>query len=84
MESERGIEGMGSWSRKQKGPPEAGGPFLTVNSLALTYFRSIYLELSSAQLRFTVLFGMGRRGSKALWAPDITCLLPRITAEKPN
>ena len=60
-------------SRKQKGPPEAGGPFLTVNSLALTYFRSIYLELSSAQLRFTVLFGMGRRGSKALWAPDVTC-----------
>ncbi len=28
--------------------------------------------LSSAQLRFTVLFGMGRGGSKALWPPSVT------------
>ncbi len=27
--------------------------------------------LSSAQLRFTVLFEMGRGGSKALWPPSI-------------
>src|SRR6266404_960939 len=26
--------------------------------------------LSSAQTRFTVLFGMGRRGSRLLWPPD--------------
>ena len=42
-------------------------------SLALTYFRAVYLALSSALPRFTVLFGMGRRGSRALWAPDIAC-----------
>ena len=42
-------------------------------SLALTYFRAVYLALSSARPRFTVLFGMGRRGSKALWVPDIAC-----------
>ena len=29
--------------------------------------------LSSAQLRFTVLFGMGRGGSGALWPPSVTC-----------
>ena len=44
-------------------------------SLALTYFRAVYLALSSALPRFTVLFGMGRRGSRALWAPDIACRL---------
>ena len=30
--------------------------------------------LSSARLRFTVLFEMGRGGSKVLWPPSITCL----------
>ncbi len=29
--------------------------------------------LSSARLRFTVLFEMGRGGSKVLWPPSITC-----------
>ena len=48
-------------------------------SLALTYFRAVYLALSSALLRFTVLFGMGRRGSRALWAPDIACCLVVLT-----
>ena len=28
--------------------------------------------LSSARLRFTVLFGMGRGGSKELWPPSVT------------
>ncbi len=28
--------------------------------------------LSSAYLRFTVLFGMGRGGSKGLWPPSVT------------
>lgn len=35
----------------------------------LSHAKSI---LSSARVRFTVLFGMGRRGSKPLWPPDIT------------
>ena len=48
------------------------GPF-RFGSLALTYFRAVYLALSSALPRFTVLFGMGRSGSRALWAPDIAC-----------
>jgi hypothetical protein len=38
--------------------------------LAVTYFRIRNCTLSSAQTRFTVLFGMGRRGSKLLWPPD--------------
>ncbi len=29
--------------------------------------------LSSALRRFTVLFGMGRRGTTSLWPPDINC-----------
>lgn len=32
-------------------------------------------SLSSAQRRFTVLFGMGRGGSTALWSSSITCRL---------
>ena len=40
----------------------------------MTYFRAVYPALSSAQLRFTVLFGMGRRGSTALCSSGI--LLP--------
>lgn len=51
--------------RKQRGVflGEPGGDLLSqeVNSL------------SSAQLRFTVLFEMGRGGSEALWPPSITC-----------
>jgi hypothetical protein len=31
--------------------------------------------LSSAYLRFTVLFGMGRGGSKGLWPPSVTVSL---------
>ena len=29
--------------------------------------------LSSARLRFTVLFEMGRGGSEVLWPPSVTC-----------
>ena len=32
-------------------------------------------SLSSARLRFTVLFEMGRGGSEVLWPPSITCCL---------
>ena len=58
--------------RKRKKPSNRKASFF-VGSLALTYFRAVYLALSSALPRFTVLFGMGRRGSRALWAPDIAC-----------
>ena len=30
--------------------------------------------LSSARLRFTVLFEMGRGGSEVLWPPSVTCI----------
>ena len=39
--------------------------------LAMTYFRTGKTALSSAQRRFTVLFGMGRGGANALWSPRI-------------
>ncbi len=42
---------------------EPGGDLLSHTSCAL----------SSARLRFTVLFEMGRGGSKVLWPPSITC-----------
>ena len=37
----------------------------------MTYFHAVYPALSSARLRFTVLFGMGRRGATALWSSGI-------------
>ena len=37
----------------------------------MTYFRTGKTALSSAQRRFTVLFGMGRGGANALWSPSI-------------
>ena len=43
-----------------------------VGSLTMTYFRAVYPALSSALRRFTVLFGMGRRGSNALWSSEKT------------
>ena len=38
----------------------------------MTYFRAVYPALSSALRRFTVLFGMGRRGANALWSSEKT------------
>src|SRR5687767_5012885 len=43
--------------------------FLSACGLAVTYFRVRNCTLSSAQTRFTVLFGMGRRGARLLWPP---------------
>lgn len=40
-------------------------------SLAMTYFHWKYNQLSSAQRRFTVLFGMGRSGTATLWSPGL-------------
>ena len=39
--------------------------------LAVSYFHMANATLSSALRRFTVLFGMGRRGTTSLWPPDI-------------
>ena len=61
-----------SFPDEAKSPGTRPGLFM-LGSLALTYFRAVYPALSSAQLRFTVLFGMGRSGSRALWVPDLTC-----------
>ena len=42
----------------------------------MSYFRTVYLALSSALRRFTVLFGMGRRGTTSLLPPGKTgCLV---------
>ena len=41
--------------------------------LAVSYFHMANATLSSALRRFTVLFGMGRRGTTSLWPPDINC-----------
>ena len=38
-----------------------------MRSLTVTYFHRKYNRLSSAQKRFTVLFGMGRSGTTLLW-----------------
>src|SRR5260221_14790580 len=76
-----GARSAGLCLQKQKTPRLfRGRGFLLKGSLALTYFRAVYLALSSALPRFTVLFGMGRRGSRALWAPDIACRLAVFTA----
>ena len=39
--------------------------------LAVSYFHMANATLSSALRCFTVLFGMGRRGTTSLWPPDI-------------
>ena len=44
--------------------------------LTMTYFHERDCSLSSARPRFTVLFGMGRGGSRALCSSDIDRALP--------
>ena len=48
-----------------------GRAFLLHRVLTMTYFHAVYPALSSARLRFTVLFGMGRRGPTALCSSGI-------------
>jgi hypothetical protein len=57
------------YCRKRKTPAlsRAQG-FRLVYGVAVTYFR-VPCTLSSAQTRFTVLFGIGRRGSTLPWTP---------------
>ena len=58
--------GQGSNKKTPTGRSDRGFSF---GSLAVSYFRTVYLALSSALRRFTVLFGMGRRGTTSLWPP---------------
>ena len=43
---------------------------LVYGSLTMTYFRMQRSTLSSARLRFTALFGMGRGGTRVLWSSE--------------
>ena len=48
----------------------------------MTYFHAVYPALSSALRRFTVLFGMGRRGPNALWSSEnsgVSCQLTGVS-----
>ena len=64
-----GGSGHARFQKKARSSFEAG-LFRLENGLAVTYFRVRNCTLSSAQTRFTVLFGMGRRGPRLLWPPD--------------
>jgi hypothetical protein len=55
---------------KHKSPSLSTGAFMLVGTLTMTYFHAVYPALSSALRRFTVLFGMGRRGPNALWSSE--------------
>ena len=55
---------------QSKKPRHVGLGFLRCSTLTMTYFHAVYPALSSALRRFTVLFGMGRRGSNALWSSE--------------
>ena len=46
---------------------------LYVGSLVMSYFRMVYPTLSSAMTRFTVLFEMGRSGTRSLLSPSNSC-----------
>src|SRR6185369_4618941 len=63
------MGGHGATSKKPRHSLRARGLSSTYG-LAVTYFRVRNCTLSSAQTRFTVLFGMGRGGSRLLWPPD--------------
>ena len=54
--------------KKTKPRPLARSGF-RMGSPAMSYFHWKYNQLSSALKCFTVLFGMGRRGSTTLWSP---------------
>ena len=56
-----------------------GRAFSLHRVLTMTYFHAVYPALSSARLRFTVLFGMGRRGATALWSSGIQLVRGQVT-----
>ena len=49
----------------------------------MTYFHAVYPALSSARRRFTVLFGMGRRGTNALCSSEKTAVGPARKQDQP-
>lgn len=55
---------------KQKPPNNRGFSERVFGSDLLSHGRT---TLSSALSRFTVLFGMGRRGTNSLWPPNLNC-----------
>ena len=55
---------------KQKPPDIRGFSEWVFGSDLLSHGRT---TLSSALSRFTVLFGMGRRGTNSLWPPNLNC-----------
>ena len=61
-----------SWSFDKNAPLIRGGRFLAVIAWRCPTFTR-ESALSSALTRFTVLFGMGRSGTKSLWSSGITC-----------
>ena len=61
-------------ARRSMQKAQTVGSGLCIGRLAVSYFHTANAALSSALRRFTVLFGMGRRGTTSLWPPDINCL----------
>ena len=62
-------------TRINKRPGEVTGPFVWNKQLGSDLLSHAECTLSSAQSRFTVLFGMGRSGTNSLWPPSLTCRL---------
>ena len=56
---------------KRRNPTAKIAVGLLIRSLAMTYFHMNKSTLSSALRRFTILFGMERRGTTSLWSPNI-------------
>ena len=53
---------------------------MLLGTLTMTYFHAVYPALSSALRRFTVLFGMGRRGPNALWSSENSAVSSQLSA----
>ena len=52
--------------------------------LAVSYFHTAFAALASALRRFTVLFGMERRGATSLFPPDLNLTLFSFALLLPN
>src|SRR5262245_16361215 len=63
---------------KNKTPTRVLGGGLFCGCLTMSYFRMEYTTLSSAQRRFTALFGMGRGGTTSLCSSDVACNLSAV------
>ena len=64
--------------------PWRGARAFRLGILTMTYFRAVYPALSSARRRFTVLFGMGRRGSSALCSSGIRLRVASARTTRPR